>query len=300
MTYGQKIAQLRKEANLTQTQLGAALNVSAQAVSKWEHNIAEPDLATIKKMSEIFKISIDDFLDIESTKADVKGDEFTKDISSQITSAVDDALKQNQQSQPIGFCVSCGSMVYKDTAGQVTPEVRCKRCYEIERQRLASEKDAMQAKKLSNLSAEEKLKRKSIIWSSIATIAVFIINIIIISKTKNSERIGYQIPFTILMIYIAYAFVSELILDEGPVADVLMWFISLPIKLPGIIFTWDLDGLVFLIMMKIIFAILGFLLGLLAFAAGIVIGCLIAPFTFPFSMTKINKRISILKGEITK
>lgn len=51
MTYGQKITQLRKNANMTQAQLGDALNVSAQAVSKWEHNLAEPDLSTIKKIS---------------------------------------------------------------------------------------------------------------------------------------------------------------------------------------------------------------------------------------------------------
>lgn len=55
MTYGQKITQLRKNANMTQAQLGDALNVSAQAVSKWEHNLAEPDLSTIKKISYIFK-----------------------------------------------------------------------------------------------------------------------------------------------------------------------------------------------------------------------------------------------------
>lgn len=47
MTYGQKIAQLRKISNMTQAKLGELLNVSAQAVSKWEHDIAEPDLATI-------------------------------------------------------------------------------------------------------------------------------------------------------------------------------------------------------------------------------------------------------------
>lgn len=297
MAYGQKIAKLRKEANMTQMQLGTALNVSAQAVSKWEHDIAEPDLTTIKKMSEIFKISIDDFLDIDLAKADDNNNELSKDISEQITSAVDGAMKQNQQSQPIGFCVSCGSMVYKDNAGQVTPEVRCKRCYEIEQRRLASEKDAIQSEKFSKLCAEEKLKRKSIIWSSIVTAIIFAINIIIICKTKDSDKLGYKIVFTILMIYIAYAFISELILDEGPVADVLMWFISLPIKLPGIIFTWDLDGLVFLVVMKIVFAIIGFLLGLLAFAAGVVIGGLIAPFTFPFSIAKVNKRISNLKGE---
>lgn len=61
MNYGQKIAQLRKDANLTQAQLGKQLNVSAQAVSKWEHSQAEPDLTTICKLCALFDISTDDF-----------------------------------------------------------------------------------------------------------------------------------------------------------------------------------------------------------------------------------------------
>ena len=48
--YGNKITQLRKAANMTQGQLGELLNVSPQAISKWEHNLSEPDLTTMKKI----------------------------------------------------------------------------------------------------------------------------------------------------------------------------------------------------------------------------------------------------------
>ena len=56
--YGNKITQLRKAANMTQGQLGELLNVSPQAISKWEHNLSEPDLTTMKKISTIFNISL--------------------------------------------------------------------------------------------------------------------------------------------------------------------------------------------------------------------------------------------------
>jgi len=59
--YGQVIAKLRKKHNLTQEQLGKMLNVSYQAVSKWENNLSEPDLATIEKITEIFNVSISEF-----------------------------------------------------------------------------------------------------------------------------------------------------------------------------------------------------------------------------------------------
>ncbi len=62
--YGHIIAKLRKKQGLTQAQLGQMLNVSYQAVSKWENNLSEPDLETIEKMTSIFKISISEFFDL--------------------------------------------------------------------------------------------------------------------------------------------------------------------------------------------------------------------------------------------
>lgn len=59
--YGQKIAQLRREHNLTQAELGEKLNVSAQAVSKWENSQSEPDLDTVRKICELFEIDLNDF-----------------------------------------------------------------------------------------------------------------------------------------------------------------------------------------------------------------------------------------------
>ncbi len=40
MTFGEKIARLRKEQNYTQEQLAQLLSVSRQSVSKWESEIS--------------------------------------------------------------------------------------------------------------------------------------------------------------------------------------------------------------------------------------------------------------------
>ena len=69
--YGKTIAKLRKQNNLTQEKLGNQLGVSYQAVSKWENNLAQPDLQTIEKMSEIFNISISVFFDMCKNDNDV-------------------------------------------------------------------------------------------------------------------------------------------------------------------------------------------------------------------------------------
>lgn len=66
--YGQVIAKLRKQNGFTQEQLGKILNVSSQAISKWENNQSEPDLATIEKITEIFNIKISDFFDMANSE----------------------------------------------------------------------------------------------------------------------------------------------------------------------------------------------------------------------------------------
>ena len=68
------------------------------------------------------------------------------------------------------------------------------------------------------------------------------------------------------------------------------------IKLPGIIFTPDLGGLAFLIVANLGFAILGFLLGVILFLLGVGIGIIVAPFSYPFTITRINKEIKQIKN----
>ncbi len=54
-----RIIQLRKQAGLTQEQLGEQMDVSRQAVSKWESGQATPDLSYLTRMCELFQVSTD-------------------------------------------------------------------------------------------------------------------------------------------------------------------------------------------------------------------------------------------------
>lgn len=56
---GDKIKLLRRKRKLTQSQLANELNVSAQAVSKWEKGLSAPDIETIIKISKIFDVTTD-------------------------------------------------------------------------------------------------------------------------------------------------------------------------------------------------------------------------------------------------
>lgn len=59
MTLGDKLAKLRKENNYTQEQLADILEVSRQAISKWENNTTYPETEKLIKLGELYKCSMD-------------------------------------------------------------------------------------------------------------------------------------------------------------------------------------------------------------------------------------------------
>ena len=69
MTLGKTIKQLRKEAFLSQEQLAAKLNITAQAVSKWENEESYPDILFLPKIAAIFGVKIDELFDYEEDSA---------------------------------------------------------------------------------------------------------------------------------------------------------------------------------------------------------------------------------------
>ena len=56
------IIRQRTNANMTQAELGEKLNYSDKTISKWERAEAVPDVLVLKRMAEIFGVSIDDLL----------------------------------------------------------------------------------------------------------------------------------------------------------------------------------------------------------------------------------------------
>lgn len=63
MQLNERLSELRKNHGLTQSELGAKLNVSAQAISKWELGSSEPDITTLTRLAEIYKTTLAQLLD---------------------------------------------------------------------------------------------------------------------------------------------------------------------------------------------------------------------------------------------
>ena len=59
MSLGNKLAQARRAKNLTQEQLAEKLEVTRQAVSRWESDAAYPETDKIVRMAQILEVSCD-------------------------------------------------------------------------------------------------------------------------------------------------------------------------------------------------------------------------------------------------
>ncbi len=62
MMIGKRIAELRKQKNLTQPELADAMGVSFQAVSNWERGNSMPDISKLSDLAEILGTTVDDLL----------------------------------------------------------------------------------------------------------------------------------------------------------------------------------------------------------------------------------------------
>ena len=69
-TIGNIIRELRCSRNLTQEQLAENLNITAQAISKWENNIGMPDISQVVPIAHFFGVSTDVLFGVEE-KMDV-------------------------------------------------------------------------------------------------------------------------------------------------------------------------------------------------------------------------------------
>lgn len=59
MTVGERIQNLRKKKGYSQEKLATHLNISRQAVAKWEQNVCEPSLDCLISMAELFEVDLD-------------------------------------------------------------------------------------------------------------------------------------------------------------------------------------------------------------------------------------------------
>ena len=63
MIFAKKLKQLRQQTGWSQEQLADRLNVTRQAVAKWERGAGFPDIDNMQALAKLFNTSVDELLD---------------------------------------------------------------------------------------------------------------------------------------------------------------------------------------------------------------------------------------------
>ena len=72
ITLANNLRELRKNKNLTQEELAGYLNISPQAISKWERGEGFPDIAMLPVIANYFGVTIDTLLGNDTTSIEEK------------------------------------------------------------------------------------------------------------------------------------------------------------------------------------------------------------------------------------
>lgn len=296
---GEKLKSLRNEKKMTQKDLAEQLNVSAQAVSRWENDDVEPSLETLGQLATIFNVSVDELFGKEPPeKRQAAPETVAPAADAEQTAAAVRAEVQKvmtEQRPVLAVCEDCNKPLYdgKDIVREKHSEggstVRCVRC---------NAKHQMQAHQFSLDELQEE-RRRAWIWSTVAAIALFIISLFV--ALSPGEKHPLYILVGLGCALALFAFLSCCFLDNTFVGE--MWCSIAHwgfVDMPGIIFGLDFDGIVFLIATKILFAILGFLLATASVIFATVVGLVVGVFAFPFALVISNREIAEEKREIGK
>lgn len=80
MNIGSRIKKYREQQNISQDELALKVFVSRQTISNWETNKSYPDIKSLAMLSNIFNVSLDDFIkgDIEEMRKKIDKEKVTK------------------------------------------------------------------------------------------------------------------------------------------------------------------------------------------------------------------------------
>lgn len=98
MKLNEKILSLRKKLGLSQEELAEKLNVSRQAVSRWEVGSAQPDASNVLQLSKLFGVTADYLLN----------DEYESDRDVPIVRQTESSAKRQVRRLAAGFVAGVG------------------------------------------------------------------------------------------------------------------------------------------------------------------------------------------------
>mgnify|MGYP000028436353 FL=1 len=105
LTLGKRILYHRKRLGLTQDQLAERMGVTAQAVSKWEHDLSCPDVTTVPRLAELFGISTDELLGVARAPEEPRKSHVGEVVDEVVRDAEESGFHMDWQGSGIWFAL---------------------------------------------------------------------------------------------------------------------------------------------------------------------------------------------------
>lgn len=267
------IKALRMQNGLTQKELADLLHVTSQAVSRWEKGDVEPSVDTIRELARIFKVTTDEIIDGPENKP-----------KPEVITEIQEKVVIEQAKPVLTICEHCKRPIYESdeivTSTQHNGGDTSTTCY------ICTDCDAKmkEEEKQEAVNYGVSQRNKSYLYGSIISICVLLIGIFVAISQKFS---GGLIALIAILPILTYTFVSCMFLRNNVIGEIFLTVASWGfVKFPRLIFSFSLDGFVWLIGMKILFWVLGFVLGFATVLLALVICMPVSAITYPFALMK--------------
>jgi len=284
------IKTLRMQKGITQKELAEKLHVTSQAVSRWEQGDVEPSIDTISNMAKLFEVTTDELIgELKVKVAEEKPEEEKEEKK-------EEKVTKESAKPVLAVCENCNEPIYEGkniirktiTNGDGTTgfKVICNNCHKKD------EEAKLDEQKRYGVSQ----RIKSFVWGGI--IAAIILASGIVYLTSPLSESG-DIIMVLLLSISAFTFSSCLFLKnnfiEDKFLDIASWGF---VTFPGLIFDLSFDGIIWLIGMKIIFWLLGFVLGFLATLLALFVSLALSLFAYPFAIVRSFRHPEMTEKDI--
>lgn len=270
---GEKIKTLRVSNSLTQKDLADQLYVTAQAVSRWEKNEVEPSITTLNAMAKIFKVSVSELLEEECQQNQKQPAEEKEEV----------AVTQPAPSKVVlAVCECCNKPIYNGSdivrkteylGRNIVNKVMCVACDRKQREE----------KHRKAVAYGVGQRKKSFVWGGVFSALITLVATIAGIVATQSLAIGIVCAVAGLLFF---PFISCLYLKNNFIEDVVFDVSTWSVRFPGLIFSLDLDGILWFISVKLLFGIISFFISIICVMFAIALGWTLSLFVYPFAIVK--------------
>lgn len=287
---GNQIKKFRTEQSMTQKDLADKLFVTAQAVSRWENEEVEPSLETIKEMAAIFGVTTDEMLGLTPPApaepapapepAPAQAPVFTPTPAPQVV--VKKEVVYKEPKPVLAVCEKCNRPIYEGKeivrhtygGGRGSTPRQSVVCIECE----------TKAKKAHEAAVKLKARKRRILSFVLGALgAAAVLGILLGVGMRGSA--GMVVGAVVISLSI-FTLISCILFSNNFIGEMFMSIAGFGIRMPGVIFTLDLDGIIWLLTVKLLGALLSLAITVGAFFVAVTLCGALSLFAYPFALAK--------------